>query len=187
MIKVPRNQEKGVTFSQRTLKTPSHAKVQHASSRAFLLPPHLALLMKMLNYAPGQTVAMSSILHMWDKQSWVVTSYLLHLGFQESLAVGQQLQRYLLPVPTLILGSAAFPPVPLLPPASIPLIYTPFSSIPLSPHPDAHRHTLLWSYSFWGKSFLPIKIWEPLGKNKNILQRNYRYTLTWINIKEYTH
>ena len=38
MIKVPRNQEKRVTFSQRTsLKTPSHAKVQHASNQAFLL------------------------------------------------------------------------------------------------------------------------------------------------------
>ena len=76
MIKVPRNQEKGVIFSQRiSLKTPSHAKVQHASSQAFLLPSHLALLMRMLNYTPGQTVAMSSILHMWDKQSWEKLSH----------------------------------------------------------------------------------------------------------------
>ena len=39
-------------------------------TKPFSFPSYLALLMRMLNYTPGQTVVMSSILHMWDKQSW---------------------------------------------------------------------------------------------------------------------
>lgn len=58
------------------------------------------------------------------------------LGFQESLAVGEQPYQHPLPDPTLGLESAVSPPVPLVPPASRFLIYTPYSSLPLSPHPN---------------------------------------------------